>query len=817
MENVWSDLRFGMRQLARNPTFTIIAVISLALGIGANTAVFCIVNALLLRPLPVTEPDRLVSIASTLGGEANPLWTSWPNFKDFRERSRSFTGMAAHANRPLTLGVRGVGEPEQIYGQMVSGNFFDLLGIEAIQGRTFNQEESEIEGAHSVAVITHRFWQGRFGGDPGIVGQTILINSRPMTVIGVTPKDFYGVLATHPTDIFVPATMWRQVLAGDMLARFEERSFGNLSILARLAPGVGLAEAGAEMQSVVRQLVAEFPENDRLGVVVQPLSEARMRPKQRKELTTGATLLMSGAGMVLLIACANLSSLLLGRVLARQREIAVRTAIGAAQGRLARMLMTESILLSVLGGLTGLLLAVGLRRLFWALRPPRLPENMDISIDLRVFLFTLGLTVLTGILFGVAPTLQMRSRNLAQILRGKSFVAGLTFFGPRWNFRNLLVSLQIALSLVSLVGGALFLRTLFNTRDLDLGFEKEKLLAFSFDATAVGYDEARTLQLYDQMVERVGSLPGVASAAIGENLNLNPVGYLQSSVRIEGKDPEDVHMVQVNMISPGYFGTMNIPLLQGRDFTPADRKESLSVAVINEAMAQEYWKGENPLSRRFVVVGTGEVVEVIGVVRNAKYRAVEEDPFPYVYRPVRQFYSAPVFLHVRTEGSPVTVLPAVRNEIRALEPNLALTNLWTISQVLDRSLWAPRMAAVLLSVFGLLGLLLAMVGLYGALSNSVRRRQHEIGIRMALGADRAEVLWMIVRQGMELAAVGLIVGLGAAFLTARLALTSSSLPWNDPLSFVAASLVLLLTAFFTNLVVARKATVIDPLRALRSE
>lgn len=816
METFWSDIRFALRQLARSPAFTVVAILSLVLGIGANTAVFCLVNALLLRPLPVDKPDRLVAISSSLGADSGPVFTSWPNFLDFRERSHSFIGMAAHANRSLTLILAG-GEPEQIYGQMVSGNFFDLLGVKAVRGRTFNREESEVEGSHSVAVITSRFWQRRFGSDPGIVGRTLLINGRPVTVIGVTPKDFSGVLPTYPTDVFVPTTMWRQVLTGDTLTRFEDRSFGNLAIVARMAPGVSVPQALEDMRGVVQATAREYPQNDRLGVVVQPLSQAQLRPKQRKEFTLGATLLMVGAGMVLLIACANLSSLLLGRVLSRQREIAVRTAIGAGQGRLARMLMTESVLLALLGGIAGLLLALWLRGLFWALRPPRLPENMDISIDLRVFAFTLGLTLVTGLLFGLAPTLQMRSRNLAQVLRGKNFVAGLAKLGPRWNLRNLLVSFQIALSLVSLVGGGLFLRTLLRARDLDLGFEKQKLLAFSFDATAVGYDESRALQLYDQMIERIGSVPGVESAAIADSLNLNPVGFLKSEIRIEGKSPDDIHVVQVNMTTPGYLKTMGIPLLDGRDFMLADRQDSLPVAVINEAMAQEYWPGERPVGRRFSVVATGEVIEVVGVARNARYRAVDEDPFPYVYRPIRQLYSAPVFLHLRTQGDPVQVLPSIRREIRAVEPKLALSNLWTISEVLDRSLWASRMAAILLSAFGVLGLLLAMVGLYGALAYSVSRRQHEIGIRLALGAGRSEILWMIVRQGMELAVFGLIVGLVIAVLTSRIALHSLSLPWNDPLSFAAALLVLLIMTFLTNLVVARKATAVDPLRALRAE
>ena len=818
METFWSDIRFALRQLTRSPTFTAVAILSLALGIGANTAVFCLVNALLLRPLPVEQPDRLVAISSLFGDDPTPYPTSWPNFKDLRDRSHSFTGMAAHTNRSLTLGMAGRGEPEQVLGQMVTGNFFDLLGVKAALGRTFNREESELDGSHSVAVITHRFWQRRFNSDPGIVGRSIQINGRPVTVIGVTPKGFFGVLPTYPNDVFVPTTMWRQILSGATLKRFEDRNLSQMAIVARLAPGVSVERAAADMKGVARQMAREFPEDNRLGLLAQPLTQAQLRPQQRKQFTLGAALLLTGAGMVLLIACVNLSSLLLGRVLSRQREIAVRTAIGAGQGRLARMLMTESCLLSLFGGISGLGLALWLRRLFWALRPPQLPENLDISINLRVFVFTLVLTVLTGLLFGLAPALQMRSRNLAQVLRGRNFVAGLMMFGRKLSFRSLLVSLQIALSLVSLVGGALFLRTLLHARNLDLGFEKEKLLSFSFDATATGYDEARAQQLYDQMSERIGSLPGVESAAVSEGLNLGPGGFVQSEIRIEGKPPDDVHMVQVNMVSPGYLKTMGIPLVEGREFTPADREGSMPVAVINEAMAHQYWPGERSVvGRRYSKVANGEVTEVVGVVRNAKYRAVDEEASPYVYRPIRQLYSAPVFLQVRTQGDPAKVLPAIRREVRAVEPNLAMANVATISEVLDRSLWASRMAAVLLAAFGILGLLLAMVGLYGALAYSVSRRQQEIGIRMALGASRPEVLWMIVRQGMALAAFGLVFGLLAALFTAKVALHSLSLPWNDPVSFIMASLVLLLTAFLTNLVVARKAIVIDPLRALRAE
>lgn len=817
MESIWRDLLFALRQLRRNPTFATVAILSLALGIGANTAVFCLVNALLLRSIPVEEPSSLVAVASTLGDSEAPRVTSWPNFLDLQERARSFRAMAVHTNRALTFRSGAQGELEQLAGQMVSPNFFEVLGVKAIRGRTFTSQEAETGGAQAVAVITHRFWQGRFSGANDIVGRSIQVNGTPVTIVGVTPQGFCGVLVTYPTDLFVPTTMWREILSGDGLARFEDRGFGTLSIVARLSPGVSQAQAAAEIETVAGQMVREYPENDRFGALVLPLAEAQMRPKQRAELTQGATLLMLGAGMVLIIACVNLSSLLLGRLMARQREIAVRTAIGIGQGRLARMLITESALLSVLGGAAGLFLAIWLRKLFWTLRPPRLAENIDISIDHRVFLFTLALIVLTGVLFGLAPTLQMRSRSLAEVLRGKTFVSGLASFGPRWSLRNLLVALQIALSLVSLVAGILFLRTLQSSRDQDLGFEKRNLIAFSFDATAAGYDENRAQQLYEQVVERLGNLPGVQSAAVADSLNLVPVGFLLSSIRIEAKDPADVELVQVNMVSPEYFNTMGIPLAEGRTFSSADREDTFAVAVANEAMAQAYWPGESAVGKRFEVVASGERIEIVGVARNARYRAVNEEAFPYLYRPIRQLYSAPVVLQARTVGDPQAMLSAVRAEMRAIEPNLLVNNLRTISDVIDQSLWTSRMAAILLSAFGGLGLVLAMVGLYAALAFSVTRRQNEIGIRMALGAGRSEVLWEIVRQGMLLAALGLGVGLIASLLTTKLAVGLLSLPWNDPLSFVAASSLLLLIAFVTNLVVARRAVVVDPIRALRSE
>jgi predicted permease len=820
METLWDDVRLALRQLARNPTFAAVAITSLVLGIGANTAVFSLVNALLVRPLPVRDPSRLVAVASTLGTSSGPLWTSYLNFRDLRQASTSFSGMAGHANLPLTLGRAGeAGQPEQVLGQLVSGNFFAVLGVEAARGRTFTPEEDEIEGAHPVAVLSHGFWQRRFGGDSHIVGGVIEINQQAFTVVGVAPKDFYGVLSTYPTDVFVPVGMWRRILSGTFRAGFLSRGYAALSIVARLRPGVSAPAAGAEMESLARRLVEQFPrDNEHLGVVVLPLDQARMRPKQHRELVLGAAILMTGAGLVLLIACANLSSLLLGRIVARQQEIAVRIAIGAAQKHLVRMLMTESVVLAALGGGAGLALAFWLRRLVWSLRPPRLPENLNLGLDWRVLLFTSGATLLAALLLGLGPALQMRSRTLAQVLRGSGVAPAAGLLGPRFGFRNLLVSLQIALSLVSLSAAILFVSRLLDASNVDLGFEKRKLLVVGFDPAAAGYDEARALQLYDRLSERVRGLPGVASAAVAESLNLYPVGYLLSEIRIEGRDPHDLYLTQVNTVAPGYLGAVGIALLAGRDFTTADRAGAPPVAIVNRAMARLHWPGEDAVGKRFIVASTGEVVEVVGMARDARYKEVDEQPYPYFYRPILQHFSAPVFLHVRTTSDPAGVLPAVRGEIRSTEPRLALSSIWTMSDVLERSLWASRMAAVLLSAFGGLGLLLAMIGLYGAVAHSMSRRRKEIGIRLALGAQRSAVLWLVVRQGMVLAAAGLGLGLLAASITARVALhAAGGLGQQARVSFTFASLLLAVTAFVTNLVVARKATGISPLRALRGD
>jgi putative ABC transport system permease protein len=818
MQGFLGDVRFALRHLLRHRAFAFVGIASLAVGIGATTAVFHLAHALLFGDLPVADPARLVSIASTLGGESTPLATSWPNFLDLRRDSEGLGGLGLYSNRTFILDPGSGGDLERVEGQMVSGNFFELLGVAAWRGRTFTGAELDDEaGPQPVAVLSHRFWLSRFGGDPGVVGSKLLLNGQPLTIVGVAPRRFSGVAALYPTEVFVPVSAWRQLLTGDTRARFEERAFATLNVFARLLPGTSLRGAQEELESVARRMAAETPQNARFGVLVQPLARGQMKPKARRQLTLGSALLMGGAGMVLLIACVNLSSVLLSRLLVRQRELAIRTAVGASRARLARMLITESCVLSLLGGGAGFFLALWFSRLFWALRPPQMPESAELSVDGTVFTFALGVTLVAGLLIGLAPALAARRRQLAEMLRGKSFVAGLSRFGARWSLRNLLVSLQIALSFVSLVAGAMFLQALARARTADVGFEPKRLLVASFDAGAAGYEGPRALDLYDRIVERLGPLPGVESAAVADGLNLYPVGYLQSEIHVETEPPDRVRLVQVNMTSPGYLRTVGIPLVEGRDFDRGDDERSLPVAVVNSTMASTCWPGESAVGKRFAITATGQFVEVIGVARDARYRAVDEEPMPYIYRPIRQLFSSPVYLHVRTSGDPLSVAAEVRRELRELAPQLALTDLRTIGQVLERSLWASRVAASLLSGFGFVALLLSMLGLYGALDQSVRGRQHEIGLRMAVGASRTQILKMELRQGLRYALTGLGGGLALALVGGRLAYAAAGLPWKDPVSYGGAALLLLAIALLTNLFVARRATGVDPVRALNVE
>ncbi|HEX8140380.1 MAG TPA: ABC transporter permease [Pyrinomonadaceae bacterium] len=822
MGTLMQDIRFGARMLFKSRAFTIVAVLSLALGIGANTTIFTLVNAVLLQSLPVSEPAQLMSVFGTdennRGNQLDFAPISYPNYIDYRDQNDVFTGLLIFGGAQMSLS--GTGEPEQVNGLMVSGNYFDLLGVKAALGRTFLPEEDSTPGTHPVVVLSHAFWQRRFGGDPSIVGKTIMLNNQGFTVIGVAPPSFRGTFAIGAFDFWVPMAMHDQVLTGTFREWFNERRALLFNVIGRLKPGVSREQAQVAMQTIARRLEQEYPKaNEKRSVMLVPLAQSTINPNQRDLFVRAGGLLSTVVGLVLLIACANVANLMLARATARRKEIAIRAALGAGRMRIIRQLLTESVLLSVLGGVLGLFLAYWACELLWSFRPPFFNQNdLSLRLDGRVLGFTMLLSLLTGIIFGLAPALQSTRTDLVTELKEKS--------GPpkqarkRFNLRNLLVIAQMALSLVALIGAGLFIRSLRNAQKLNPGFETEKLMVMSYDLGAQGYNATRGREFDRQVQARVEAIPGVRSAAVASNAPFNG-GFLRS-VFVEGQEtPASGRgiLTLVNTVGMKYFETLGIPVLRGRDFSTSDQENSVHVVVINEAMAKRFWPGQDALGKRFKFFGDEFQTEVVGVVRNSDSTQLGEDPpRPVAYLPLSQSFAPAVTLYVRTEADPTTVLATVRREVQAIDPNLPLVAVSTISEVLNQVLWAPRMGAVLLAVFGLLALILAAVGIYGVLGYTVTQRTHEIGLRMALGAQRSDVLKMVVRQGMILTLIGVAVGVGVAFVLTRFMESMLyGVAATDPVTFIGVPLVLALVALLACLIPARRATRVDPMIALRHE
>ena len=822
MGTLMQDIRFGARMLLKNRAFTIVAILSLALGIGANTTIFTLVNTVLLQPLPVAEPSQLMSVYGTdeknRGNRLDYAPISYPNYIDYRDQSGDvFSGLVIFGGAAMSLS--GTGEPEQINGLIVSGNYFDVLGVKAARGRTFLPEEDRTPGTNPVIVVSHGLWQRRLGADPQIVGKTLSLNNQSFTVIGVAPENFRGTFAIGAADFWVPMAMHDQVLTGIFAKWFNERRALLFNVIGRLKPGVTKEQAQAALQTIGRRLEQEYPkENEKRNVMLVPLAQSTINPNQRDLFVRAGGLLTTVVGLVLLIACANIANLLLARATARRKEIAIRAALGAGRMRIIRQLLTESILLAVLGGVLGLFLAYWGLDLLWAFRPPFFNQNaLSLDLDVRVLAFTMIVSLLAGIIFGLAPALQSTRSDLVSELKDKSNQPNKT--GRRFNLRNLLVVTQVALSLVALIGAGLFLRSLRNAQQLNPGFETEKLMVMSFDLGAQGYNEARGKEFDRQVLARVGTLPGVRSVALASNAPLN-VGFLRS-VFIEGQEPAPGGrgiLTLVSTVGTKYFETLGIPVLRGRDFAETDQENSPKVVVINEAMARRFWPNDDAVGKRFKFFGDDFLSEVVGVVRNSDSTSLGEDPRPLAYLPLSQNYAPALTLHVRTEGDPTSVVATVRKEVQALDPNLPLLAVSTIGEVLDQVLWAPRMGAALLAIFGLLALILAAVGIYGVLGYSVSQRTHEIGLRMALGAQRSDVLKMVIGHGMILTLIGVATGLAAAFLLTRF-MTSMlyGVTATDPWTYIGVSLVLAAAALLATFIPARRATKVDPMIALRHE
>jgi putative ABC transport system permease protein len=826
--NLTQDLRSGVRMLKKSPGFTAVAILSLALGIGANTAIFTIINAVFLHPLPVQEPSQLVEMYTrdTKTVDANSNFqltpTSLPNYEDYRDQNTVFTGLAA-ATFPIPLNWGGQTEPQQLLGSLVSPNFFNVLGVKAYRGRFFFPDEGKKVGADPVVVLSYALWTRRFGSNPGVVGQTINLNANSYTVIGIAPPNFKGIVSLAPPEVlWVPLSMRDYVLTGQLKELENHRRMRWISIVGRLKPGVTVEQARAATKTIASALEKEYPrDNPGRTCELFPLNQSALGINQRKQFSLAGGILMGVVGVVLLIACVNLANLLLAQAAKREKELTLRAALGAGRSRLVRQLLTESTLLALLGGLGGLLIAFWGRKLLWSFRPPFLPDgSIDLSFDSRVLFFTLAISVLTGLVFGIIPALKASNTDLNEVLKAGG--RGGTMGWAHNRMRSLLVVSEIALALVALIGAGLFLRSMQRAQAINIGFEATNLFEYNVDLGALRYEPEHGQQFFRETLERIKTVPGVADATISANGVLGGGnGGISGTIFREGEqtDPNNRGtLVVLDDVMPGYFSALHIPTLSGRDFSDFDRENTKQVAIINKAMADLVWPGQEALGKRFSIVVDPHQYEVIGVVGTTVIGTVGEDPQPVAYFPLRQQYTPQATILVRTTGNPEALMGAVRAQVNQIDRNLALTNGQTVGQLLGQGLWAARMGAALLGLFGLLALVLASVGIYGVLSYSVTQRTSEIGIRMALGAQSRQVLKLVLRQGMLLAGVGVLVGVAIALPITSFA---SSLLYgvspSDPLTYIVIAVVLLAVALLACYVPARRATRIDPLVALRFE
>ena len=825
MNTLLQDLKFGTRLLIKSPGFTLVAALSLALGIGANTTIFTLVNAVLLNPLPVEDPAQLVSVWTTdernaTGAAFGFMQISPMNFKDLRDHNEVFSGMTAHTGLPLNISG-GTGEPRQVFGEIVTGNFFTVLGAKPLVGRGFLPDEDATPGAQLVCVLGYGEWQTRYGGDPSIVGRTITLNGQPFTVVGVMPKGFKGTNAIGAPALWVPYMTYQQTLTGFQLelSRPDQRRGLVFNVTGRLKAGVTLQQAEANLKTIARQLAQEYPnENQGRNVTLVPLAQATINPGFRSNIVVAGGLLMTIVGLVLLIACANVANLLLARASARQKEIAVRLSLGATRAQLVRQLLTEGTLLALLGGAAGLLLADWAQSVLWSYRPPFLqPDAIDMHPDARVLLFTIVVSIATGVLFGLAPALQASRPDLVVELKEKTSVPA----GSRSPFalRNLLVAGQIALSLIALVGAGLFLRSLQNAQRIAPGFDVDHLATLSFDLGAQGYTEEHGTQFQQQILDRVSAIPGVQSATLGTTIPLFAGGFART-VFLEGQDATDRRagkLVQITVAGPHYFETFGIPLRRGRVLSDLDQPNTPAAVVINETMAKRFWPDQDAIGKRFKFFGQTNVQEVVGIVADSKYNFIGEDPTPFIYQATTQVYQPGLSVFVKA-AQPSAVLGTVRGEVQQLDRNLPLQNVFSYGEIFDQALWAPRMAASLLGIFAALSLVLAVIGIYGVMAYAVSQRTRELGIRMALGASRADVVRLVVGQGLKLTLAGVAVGLVASLALSRLiASLLVNVSPTDVLTFAVVPAVLAAAALGASFLPALRATRIDPMVALRYE
>ncbi len=827
MDKLMQDMRYAARALSRSPGFALVAVLTLALGIGANTAIFSVVKALILRDMPgVEQPEELVAVYTSDFSSGLYGSSSFPDYSNYHNQASRFSGLAAYSF-PMDATLRASGEPERVTTMLVTANYFDVLGVHASAGRMFSAD-LQPDGP-TPAVISSALWRQRFGSDPGMVGSEISLNGQPLTIVGVASEDFRGTSLSTSPEVWIPMSAVAVMGRGSEI--LSSRGSRWLGMIGRLSPGSTLPQAGEQIRTIAARLGAEFPDTN-LGTLqtpdqprpmtLVPADDAMISPSARENAVQMAWLLMAVVGLVLLIACANLANLLLARATGRSREIAVRLSLGAGRMRILRQLLTESLLLALIGGAAGLILAQWLSQTILASLastfavPEALPST---GLDAGVLIFTLAVALVSGLLFGLAPALRASGANLAGSLRGGAGQAS----GAKGGFslRSALVIGQIALALPLLVGTGLLIQSLRATLAVDPGYTLEEAMIGSIDLSTSDYEVEQALALYDGMKRNVASLPGVESAALAEIIPVDPRGS-RTSIVVDGYDPrpgEDMEL-NFNSVSDEFLETMGIPIIAGRGFAAADRAGAPPVVVVNETFAARYW-GDAGAVGRYIRYGgpEGEPVTVVGVVRDGKYRDLHEEPMPYMYRPLAQHFSPRVNLVAATsDADPLALAPSVRAELDRLAPNVALFDVRSLSENQSSLVATERGIATLVTGFGLLALMLPALGIYGVMSFLVTQRTREIGVRMALGARTMDTVALVLRDGLALTITGLGVGAVTALLATRL-LTGFlyGVSASDPKVYLFTTLVLATAAALAAYIPARRATRIDPMTALRAE
>jgi predicted permease len=833
MDTLLKDISYGIRNLLRHPGFTAIAVVTLALGLGANTAIFSIVNAVLFRPRPVAQPERLVELY--VGDSGHPYQSgTYQDFLIFREQHEVLSGLAAYRIEQFKLG--GAEDVEQVFGEAVSGNYFELLGVNAIRGRTFLPEEDQTPGTHPVAVISHGLWQRRFSANPAVIGQTIILNHQSLTVIGIAPPQYTGMIRGLAIEVWVPLMMMPQMSPEIGLALLNSRGNSWLFMVGRLRPEATLEQARARFDLISRQLRDAYPEHWRekrdgsnevreLFVTVLPESETRIHPDAHSSVYAGIALILVMINLVLLIACMNLAGLLLARAWERRREIAVRLALGAGRSRIVQQLLTESVLLALVAGVAGTLLAMWLTNLLVAFIPA-LPGGIrlaiDLGIDWRVLAYTFGFSVLVGVFFGLVPALQISRPNVIATLNEGSQVFAGGYAQSR--LRNGLIVAQVAFALVLLVGAGLSMRSLQNISPTRLGFDSLNLVVAPV-ALERQYDRARSQEFYRQLEERTRALPGVRTVSFIDELPGGLLGRSNRKVGIEGYQQSTA--IDSNTIGAGYLTAMNIPIVQGRDFNERDRDGAPCVAAVNESFVRRYFADGRALGKNLTKIrwkAADQSCEIVGVVRDNKFQSLQKEPFPWFAFPLQQSHEQAMTMLVHSTGDPENMVTAVRRAIHSLDENIPVADVGTLNDTFKPVLYLYRLFGIVIGGCGGLAVLLASLGIYGTIAYGVGQRTREIGIRVALGANRQDILGLVIRQGMVRVIYGLTLGLLLALALTRVLASSVfevdllyGVSANDPLTYVLVGALLMLVTLLACYLPARKATKVDPLVALRYE